>query len=250
MRQASNALKALQQVMYASAMDALTPFPPQEELREALMDALDHAREVMAAGEIERLADLEPFTPDEAGQLVNAVCSWLECRTYEFALRDRAPEDTWPKSWYSFFVDADHSSLLARLLDGKQPLPHPPPKFYSRPFYSLFDEGMVTLSATSVGFPEKDPEAVVIGQSRYKLVRAFEEDSKQAYILSDWRYTRGDRSIPPEAVPLSSYLLMEDTHLAVVEHTDEGIEVIEPRHKLHTYSLQVLTDTEARTYLE
>lgn len=250
MRQASNALKALQQVMYASAMDAHTAFPPREGLREALMDALDNAREVMEAGEIERLADLEPFTPDEASQLVSAVCSWLECRTYEYALLDRDPEDTWPRSWYSFFVDADHSSLLARLLSGKQPLPHPPPKFYSRPFYALFDEGMVTLSATSVSFPDKDPEAVLVGQSRYRLVRAFELDSKQAYILSDWRYTRGDRSFPPEDVPLRSYLLAEDTHLAVVEHTDEGVEILDPRHKLHTYSLQVLTDAEARTYLE
>lgn len=249
MRQNSRALRGFQRVLSARAMDVYKPFPSPDLLREELTDALEDARAFLQDTEDPVLADIT-FTQEEADTLVTAVCTWLECRTYEYALMDRAPEDTWPKSWQSFFVDADHSALLARLLEGKQPLPHPPPKFYSRPFYALFDETVVSLSALSVSFPEKDPEAVTVGQARYRIVRVFELDSKQAYILSDWRYTRGDRSFPPEDVPLRSYLLAEDTHLAVVEHTDKGVEILDPRHKLHTYSLQVLTDAEARTYLE
>ncbi len=37
--------------------------------------------------------------------------------------------------------DADHSSLLRRLLKGKEPLPEPPPLAMSYPWYELIDEG-------------------------------------------------------------------------------------------------------------
>lgn len=43
-------------------------------------------------------------------------------------------------------VDIDHSSLLRRLLSGKEPLPKPPPKRYSYPSYDLGEGKPVKIS--------------------------------------------------------------------------------------------------------
>jgi hypothetical protein len=37
--------------------------------------------------------------------------------------------------------DVDHSALLHRLLEGKDPLPDPPPRSMSYPWYELIEKG-------------------------------------------------------------------------------------------------------------
>jgi hypothetical protein len=63
-----------------------------------------------------------------------AVRQWLQIR-----------EDNgipFPASWSSLCADMDHSALLLRLQSGKDPLPEPPPRSYSYPWYDLVEMGM------------------------------------------------------------------------------------------------------------
>lgn len=60
-------------------------------------------------------------------------------------------------------VDIDHSSLLLRLLSGKEPLPKPPPKRHSYPCYDLGEGKPVRISELWQYDDESDK--VVIDQS-------------------------------------------------------------------------------------
>ena len=66
-------------------------------------------------------------------QIAQSVVSWLtilvlEGRRYQNRL-------------HRMSVDLDHSALLRRLLEGKPPLPVPPPSSYGYPWYELVDNG-------------------------------------------------------------------------------------------------------------
>lgn len=71
---------------------------------------------------------------------------------------------------YSFPSDADidHSTLLDRLLNGKQFLPEPPPLAFSYPMYSLAETGSYTPHEVLI---DKDHNSVVIDQSRWQIVQ-------------------------------------------------------------------------------
>jgi len=58
---------------------------------------------------------------------LNVVKRWLKIRG--------KPGDT------QLCADIDHSALLVRLLDGKEPLPAPPPRANSYPWYDLIESG-------------------------------------------------------------------------------------------------------------
>ena len=59
--------------------------------------------------------------------VIGCLLRWLEIRT-----ENGKP---FPQSAAQLSVDIDHSSLLSRLLSGKEPLPEPPPLRYGYPDY-------------------------------------------------------------------------------------------------------------------
>lgn len=63
-------------------------------------------------------------------------------------------------------IDVAHSALLRRLLDGKEPLPEPPPKAMSYPWYDLVEQGK--------GEPfevfELNSKELVINQYRWRIL--------------------------------------------------------------------------------
>ena len=73
--------------------------------------------------------------PDKSEAMRGVAClvKWLEVREQE--------GKPFPASLGQLKVDIDHSALLRRLLDGKQPLPHPPPLKHSYPDYEAVEGG-------------------------------------------------------------------------------------------------------------
>lgn len=64
---------------------------------------------------------------------IDCLFRWLQIREqygYEF-----------PQDYCKLRIDADHSALLDRLLQGKEPLPEPPPRAFSYPWYELIENG-------------------------------------------------------------------------------------------------------------
>lgn len=110
---------------------------------------------------------------------VRAFCQWLDMREeYGFT---RASG-----------VDADHSPLLRRLLEGIEPLPEPPPRAHSYPWYNLVEKGYDW--AHNVWLPPGDSEynevlghpAIVIDQERWAIIRTVDETTWiVAYTMPD-----------------------------------------------------------------
>ncbi len=67
---------------------------------------------------------------EEQTKILEAVCRWIEAAA-------AAGVDVFQGGPTQFRANMWHSSLLARLLQGKEPLPEPPPLAYSYPNYSL-----------------------------------------------------------------------------------------------------------------
>ena len=79
-------------------------------------------------------------TTPEAEKAIQAVLDWLTIRGNE--------EVEYSAAWLSSLqADADHSSLLTRLLEGKETLEHKPPLYMSYPWYSLIENGFEVLNA-------------------------------------------------------------------------------------------------------
>ena len=90
---------------------------------------------------------------DEKLKLIDATARWVFLKLEHE--KDATPE----KILATLYADAWHSSLLQRLLAGKEPLPVPPPTAYSYPWYSLIEEGEATLHESGVNFwGEVQPE--------------------------------------------------------------------------------------------
>ncbi len=113
-----------------------------------------------------------------------AVGQWINLHTRHLG---RPPTD----------VDADHSSLLFRLLEGKEPLPQPPPRAYSYPWYSLVETGGPELCEAYPHFDDymkmgHERPFAVVNQSLWKIVGK----DGDTYLL-EW-YTR-DTEFPWQA---------------------------------------------------
>ncbi len=66
---------------------------------------------------------------------------WLEVRLkHEERGAGRVIDQMSDQYWYQLQADILHSSLLLRLLSGKEPLPEPPPLRHGYPDYSGADD--------------------------------------------------------------------------------------------------------------
>jgi ADP-ribosylglycohydrolase len=110
---------------------------------------------------------------------IECFLRWLEIREREQG-RDRG-------SAWSLRVDALHSALhsalLQRLLDGDEPLPKPPPRAFSYPWYELLERGCADAFEV---WSRPGSTEVVINQYPWKLVRE--------RAPNDWEVTYGDGS--------------------------------------------------------
>lgn len=91
------------------------------------------------------------LTPDQINWVIRRIAKWVQ------VLEDH---ETLPNS-----ADVTHSSLLYRLLSGKEPLPVAPPRSFSRPNYAL-GEGMKVRVGTR--FVPYDNSYIVLDQSQYE----------------------------------------------------------------------------------
>lgn len=67
--------------------------------------------------------------------------SWsIQCIVDWLHIREKQGHE-FPASVKEFEKEIDHSGLLHRLLEGRGPLPDPPPLSFGYPWYSLIDEG-------------------------------------------------------------------------------------------------------------
>ena len=99
---------------------------------------------------------------------VRAFCQWLDMREeYGFTR--------------SSGVDAEHSPLLRRLLEGIEPFQEPPPRAHSYPWYNLVEKGYdwahevwAPTSGSAVSVVLGHP-AVVIDQERWAIIDTVDE---------------------------------------------------------------------------
>jgi hypothetical protein len=76
-----------------------------------------------------------------------------------------------PKDRISLDCDARHSALLDRLFQGKEPLPEPPPKAFSYPWYKLIEDGYAYPYEVWEPHPTLHPfPALVIDQHPWKII--------------------------------------------------------------------------------
>jgi hypothetical protein len=130
-----------------------------------------------------------------------------------------------PNDLDQFKIACRKSALLRRMLDGKEPLPIPPPVAHSYPWYSLIEEGIghpyeVWEGADWLAEMYKDYKTIVIDQTVWKIIEKLDEDSwivtysygkedKRKFADSKWHvYTIGSR-IPRNPNDVSSNKLWE-----------------------------------------
>jgi len=100
----------------------------------------------------------EHLTVDQA---VVAMARWLQIR-----------QQWTPHAGAVNSATVDHSALLRRLLSGKEPLPTPPPRACSYPWYDLMDEGRadhVMAESLSLG-------SMMINQYLWQVIERQTED--------------------------------------------------------------------------
>lgn len=111
---------------------------------------------------------------------IEAILTWLEIA--------EANGRCVPCSADSLRCAIDHSSLLNRLLEGKEPLPDPPPRAMSYPWYSLIENGKDY--PYEVFFVEQE---VVIEQMSWQILEKINDNQ---YIVSydknksSWRLSK------------------------------------------------------------
>lgn len=98
---------------------------------------------------------------------IQALFRWLKIRD--------ANDIPFPTHLRQLEIDAEHSTLLQRLLDGEKPLDEPPPLTFSSPWYSLIDEG------EGVAFEAFEPptgqgELVINQCSKWRILERFEDE--------------------------------------------------------------------------
>ena len=81
-----------------------------------------------------------------------------------------------PESLVRLRIEMEHSALLQRLIEGKNPLPEPPPLSFSYPWYDLIDKGWavpfeVLDSKGTCAEKTFGDRALFINQTRWRIVR-------------------------------------------------------------------------------
>lgn len=103
---------------------------------------------------------------------IDAMSEWVRIRTSHGYRAELTP------------AEVDHSALLRRLLSGKPPLPEPPPRSFSYPWYELIETGEDTCFVEIItehvalwnhGSPE-DPVIIVNQNPEWRLQRRDGED--------------------------------------------------------------------------
>ncbi len=97
---------------------------------------------------------------------VQCVIDWLRVRETE--------GHAFPSSLVEFEAELDHSSLFRRLIEGKSPLPAPPPLSFSQPWYELAERGWATPQTVV-----EIPDGLVINNTLWKI----ESKSGERYVL-------------------------------------------------------------------
>jgi hypothetical protein len=105
-------------------------------------------------------------TEDET-RIAAAVLRWIA------VAREHGRENLYGPAWMPGSIDAAKSSLLRRLLDGKEPLPVPPPRAHSYPWYEIVETGRTQLSAMFIEGPYDRAEGTFIhvAQHPWKVLR-------------------------------------------------------------------------------
>ena len=87
------------------------------------------------------------LTPGSHEERVAAVVvHWID-------LVRRSGNPRYTETWLPSNADLCKSALLARLLEGKEAHPLPPPRCYSYPWHSLLDDGEARLNDQAVSEP-------------------------------------------------------------------------------------------------
>lgn len=116
----------------------------------------------------ERDGQVVTLTGDQVFAVQRAFFAWSQVVDREQA--DRDPKDRQnnmanPANWQK-------SCLLGRMLmDGKPPLPVPPPRAYSAPWYSLIENGWADLTSSDVSGPYEDEDGrhLLVCQCRWRI---------------------------------------------------------------------------------
>lgn len=97
---------------------------------------------------------------------IQCLIDWLKIRQEQ--------GQTVPTNAEDFAAEVDHSALLRRLIEGKQPLPNPPPLSYSYPWYELMEKGWAIPTEVWEGNEkfnaEQQFQALVINQQPWRIV--------------------------------------------------------------------------------
>ncbi len=93
----------------------------------------------------------------EMERIVKAVLDWITTRGEENPYQSA--------DWLANLeVDADHSELLSRLLDGKPELEHAPPLHNSYPWYSLIENGSAVMNARFCHYHKVNDGGIIEGE--------------------------------------------------------------------------------------
>ena len=109
------------------------------------------------------------------------LIKWLEIREEN----GRA----FPSNLTQLRCDMDHSALLQRLVEGDEPLPEPPPRAFSYPWYELLEKGVdhpFEVNEMGPGNSIFNEPTLVIDQSPWKIIQKLGPEAWiAAYLLTD-----------------------------------------------------------------
>lgn len=111
----------------------------------------------------------------ELSSMLRSIQKWLEV----------CEANGKPISPQQFYTAAVHSSLLRRIMSGKDPLPHPPPIYFSQPAYELVEQGRGVVNMFLFKSPDGDIRPVV-GQSLGWNLDAVNEDGSIVISYPNW----------------------------------------------------------------
>lgn len=103
----------------------------------------------------------------------------IDCLLRWLRVREEAGHP-FPQSLRQLEADIAHSALLTRLLEGKDPLPEPPPRAMAYPWYELIEKGRAEayeVFELTGGVEEGSGyQVLVVDQYPWKIVKKVSED--------------------------------------------------------------------------